>query len=364
MIESTAAAQTPPAGTGAPLTAAEQAVYIELLEFMKSQLPEVAGYVESKAVHIVEEFKQLSSQTLEQSRNMEKVVEVARSIDLDGQTIPYEQSVQILYEPLAEAITKILQVSKLAMSMVMTIGNAADNISKVEHCIGEVQKLTRQTNMLAMNTQIEAARAGEAGRSFRIIAQEVKALSENIKSLSNMMQSEVSQVSGSVKKSSEVVDDLAYYDMTENLELKDKIDSLIDSIIEQNKRFSMVLKDSADSAQATARAIGNLVVGIQFQDRTTQVLGDFQSMLDKMIEHLRQAQPADAEDSVAREACIRRMIAEIRLSDIRNQALEHLRRKGKLDESSPIYQQYLAQQQAAPSSRGQDDDGDDDIELF
>ena len=55
----------------------------------------------------------------------------------------------------------------------------------------EIQTITGQTRMLALNATIEAARAGDAGRSFAIVAGEVKAVSSEIGALAARMESEL-----------------------------------------------------------------------------------------------------------------------------------------------------------------------------
>ncbi len=328
---------------------------VALLQALGAQLIPLSNYVESNAIHIVNEFKSLSAQSMAHSTHMEQVIGLARNITLQGETIPYERSVEILYEPLADAIEKILQVSKLAMSMVMTISNAAENIANVENCIDQVQQLTKQTNMLALNTQIEAARAGEAGASFRVIAQEVKGLSEHIKILSDQMQQDVGAVSRSVRKSSKLVDDLAHYDMTENLQLKTRIDELIASIMSQNKAFTTMLNDAANMSRKTSESINGLVMGIQFQDRTSQTIADLSQLLNHVIEQLLQGHAISA-DQMAND-----VVGNLKLSDVKHQIIAFLESQKMLGSASPLLQ-WLRMKEHSNSAKFADDV--DSVELF
>ena len=59
--------------------------------------------------------------------------------------------------------------------------NLISQTNDIRKLIDEISNVSEQTNLLSFNASIEAAHAGTAGAGFRIIANEVKNLSENTK---------------------------------------------------------------------------------------------------------------------------------------------------------------------------------------
>lgn len=74
-----------------------------------------------------------------------------------------------------------------------------------------IQEVTRRTKILAINASIESARAGQAGRSFAVVAEEVRAISQEIDSLAQSLRSElVSQVGDMRTRAKEMAEAAAH----------------------------------------------------------------------------------------------------------------------------------------------------------
>lgn len=59
--------------------------------------------------------------------------------------------------------------------------------------IGEIQKVTSQLRMLALNAMIESARAGEHGRGFSVVASEVRQISTEVGQIAEYLRAELAQ---------------------------------------------------------------------------------------------------------------------------------------------------------------------------
>ena len=103
-----------------------------------------------------------------------------------------------------EGFTKdVDKVEKNNTSLKSSIENFGEQIHEIMKHMDEINEISERTKLLSFNASIEAAHAGNAGAGFRIIANEVKKLSENTKKASDEIAKTVNELRSSLENLSE-----------------------------------------------------------------------------------------------------------------------------------------------------------------
>lgn len=86
------------------------------------------------------------------------------------------------------------QVQQSFAAMEETFSQLESAIRGIQRSMEKIVSIVEQTDILAVNASIEAARAGQEGRGFAVVATQVKKLAEEIKALSGEVDTSVNDV--------------------------------------------------------------------------------------------------------------------------------------------------------------------------
>lgn len=330
------------------------------LDAIQGELTRTSDHVEDATLDLSQRFRELAEKALEQSSRVEQIVAMAGSVDIDGERLPLDQMVTGMQEMIADMIANIVQLSMRAMSMVYLLDDVQKDVSELEKSIGDIDNINRQTNFLALNATIEASRAGEAGRTFAVVAQEVRHLSKTTAELADRMRAKVGAVVSGVRNGHDILRDIANTDMSPQMLAKERVDKTMESLVEQTSHFQAVLETAASVSSGMSQTIGHMVTGMQFQDLTKQRLeavGDSLTVMGAGLEELedrtRGCLPPGT-DIVTPQAWLDHLLDRFRLSDMRQRFVRKLLMEGTA----------LDIHGALDVDAGQDDSSGGDIELF
>lgn len=108
-------------------------------------------------------------------------------------------------DEIAKNVTRTASLAKdaegVAAETSQSVGSLGDSSRKIGEVVGVIQELADQTNLLVLNATIEAARAGESGRSFAVVASEVKELANATAKATQNIEQSVREIRQSITES-------------------------------------------------------------------------------------------------------------------------------------------------------------------
>jgi methyl-accepting chemotaxis protein len=255
---------------------------IETLGGVAGKLSETASTVQTAAAELSEGSRDLAQRTESQAATLEQTAAAMHQITATvKQTADNAQAASQLTRSARDAAEKGGAVVAEAVTAVTRIEDSARRISDI---VGMIDEIAFQTNLLALNASVEAARAGEAGKGFGVVAQEVRALAQRSASASkdikgliqtsntlvrsgvelvNQAGSTLAEIDTAVKKSSDIVAEIAAASAEQARGVEEINIALVD-LDEMTQRNGALVEQSTASAQALSGQAAELAELVRF----------------------------------------------------------------------------------------------------
>lgn len=103
-----------------------------------------------------------------------------------------------IYGAISSLHNTVTQIEADHKKYVEQFADLVEQTNRISKQVDEIQNISEQTNLLSFNASIEAAHAGAAGAGFRIIANEVKQLSDSTKKAAERISENIGRLGKSI----------------------------------------------------------------------------------------------------------------------------------------------------------------------
>ena len=238
----------------------------DTLREMVKRLQSSAIQVTSSSAQILAASTQTASTTREQASAVNQITSTVQQIKVSAEQVA--QRAQGVAESAVQA-TQVAKKGKQAVSA--AIGGMQDIEQKVQviaenilalsektqqigDIIDTVSDIAGQSNILALNAAIEAAQAGEAGKGFRVVADEVRNLSEQ----SRQAAAQVKVILGDIQKATNLTV-MATEQGTKGVNTGSE---LVSRMAETISELGQVVEISAQAAQQIVAGVEQQTIGL------------------------------------------------------------------------------------------------------
>jgi methyl-accepting chemotaxis protein/ligand-binding sensor domain-containing protein len=217
---------------------------VGFITWRTKQLKENQKYLEKKVEEATNEVKSRNVKLSEAQAKLTSIMDDVKNqlsraseelLDASNSQASTAEEISASMEEIASEITEnasiTLQMLETAKQVEVEAGESVgivsdtlNSINDISESIGFVSEFARMTNLLSLNAAIEAARAGVHGKSFAVVANEVKKLADKS-----------AEVAVKIQKSSEKGQKLSHEANIKIIHLNEYINGIVNTITEINQ---------------------------------------------------------------------------------------------------------------------------------
>jgi methyl-accepting chemotaxis protein len=271
----------------------------EQLKTLTAKKQHASHQVLSYSVNALPVHNQQISQVIDTTESAALALGDNFSSLLDQLNNNVKQSIQLkdtLLDPQSGLINRLLNNEKIFSNLQQSITNNKQQSEYLKQQFDEfrtqseviniladrVQQIASTTNLLALNAAIEAARAGDHGRGFAVVADEVRKLSKQSTDAGKEIRAGLSTFSELMNGyESSVYEFVSTQDGTFDL-MKDEMHNMAAEMVGDVVLLNHNMQGLVTDTESIQNSISDIMVSLQFQDTTRQILEHVQEDLSRI----------------------------------------------------------------------------------
>jgi|DewCreStandDraft_4_1066084.scaffolds.fasta_scaffold00712_59 methyl-accepting chemotaxis protein len=243
----------------------------EVVEKVQNELNSIKEYLSSN-LKSVEKIRVISMEIKSTSKNIYNEAQEVLN-EAKQQSDMAVKGVKVI----GKEITSIGELKESLTQSTQLIAELMEMSKRIKGFVVAIAEIAKKTNLLALNAGIEAARAGEAGRSFSVVAEEIKELSMN----SNKSAEEITQILQVIqKRTTEVIEIIKTTErIEENIKTFYKTSDAFIEIVKEVKNIEKLINsitEYTDDHYTDSELLFQIISDI------TKKIEDYQKLVDKI----------------------------------------------------------------------------------
>lgn len=234
----------------------------------------------------------VTNEAIELSQSIEKVAHQATDVAKETEfTIKEAEQGKFVIE---QSLENFLEMSHDFKEMQKEMHHLMDEVKRASQVITFIEEVAEKTNLLALNASIEASRAGDAGRSFSVVANEVRKLAEQTKTSAKAITTNMQKLKSGADYVGTISGQLEEKLTARTDQVKDAIKAIenittkIQIIGEHTKNIAHVSKEQSVATQQMTKEINDMLHYTNLTKADVDYTGKALYDISVKMNHLRQ----------------------------------------------------------------------------
>jgi len=224
------------------------------------------GIVSDAMSRLFDTFARLRASVEQERRSYEEAV---AAIAGDGAT---SGLALVIRDVLGQFASDVIQVSERSTRILREVESLRMRSGEVADRGQRIEKIAKDTRLIALNARIEGERVGVHGAVFRVVADEIKVLANQAGELSIAIRDAIERQASSLAITATTAQELGATDVDRAVAGRKELDAAVTAL-------GAVSKTSREALEVIQREIDTAIQALQFEDMLTQLLGSVERKL-------------------------------------------------------------------------------------